>query len=69
MEACGPNYVSGCTLVPRGPLLHLLVPSRSSQGLLLLERNLQNFVAFGLRLVLIFYKVKNKQKIATGTGH
>ena len=27
------------------------------------------FVVTGLRLVLIFYEVKNKQKTATGTGH
>ena len=29
----------------------------------------KSFVAFGLCLVLIFYKTKNRQKTATGTGH
>ena len=28
-----------------------------------------NFVAFGLRLVLISWKIKNRQKIAPGTSH
>ena len=65
-EACGPHYVPGRApgpwraLVPSGPLLRLLVPSRSFQCLLLPEKSPKSFMAFGLRLVLIFYKVENK---------
>ena len=33
------------------------------------EKSAKSFAAFGLRLVLIFCDVKNKQKITTGTGH
>ena len=33
------------------------------------KKSQKSFVAFGLRLVLIFCKVKNKQKTATGTRH
>ena len=33
------------------------------------KKSPKSFAAFGLRLVLIFYEVKNKQKTATGTRH
>ena len=33
------------------------------------KKSPKSFAAFGLRLVLIFCDVKNKQKTATGTGH
>ena len=46
-------------LVLLRPILCLLVQKNSPKS----------FAAFGLRLVLIFYEVKNKQTTATGTGH
>ena len=33
------------------------------------KKSPKSFVAFGLRLIWIFSKTKNKQKTATGTGH
>ena len=33
------------------------------------KKSPKSFVAFGLHLVLIFWKTKNRQKTATGTGH
>ena len=33
------------------------------------KKSAKTFVAFGLRLVLIFCEVKDKQKTATSTGH
>ena len=51
---------------PGGPPLVLLWPNRC---LLVQKNSPKSFAAFGLRLVLIFCEVKNKQKIATGTGH
>ena len=42
-----------------GPVVFLLAHKNSPLS----------FVAFGLRLVLIFCDVKNKQKTTTGTGH
>ena len=69
-EPRGPHETPGRALVPRGPLLHLLVPSQSFQGLLYPEKKSpQSFVAFGLRLVLIFSKTKNRQKTTTSTRH
>ena len=39
-------------------------------GSLMCKKKLsKSFVAFGLRLVLIFWKTKNKQKTTTGTRH
>jgi hypothetical protein len=54
-----------------------LSPPRRSSGLLpkllgsLLSRkkSSKSSVVFGLRLVLISWKTKNRQKTATGTGH
>jgi hypothetical protein len=41
-----------------------------SKLFLLVHKNSpKSFAAFGLCLVLIFCEVKNKQKIATGTGY
>ena len=54
----------------------LCPPSRHPQvqlwpiGFLLVHKKSPwSFVVFGLHVVLIFCEVKNKQKIATGTGH
>jgi hypothetical protein len=63
-------------LPPRARLVALLSP-RLPSGLLpklpgsLMSRkkSSKSFVAFGLRLVLIFWKTKNRQKTATGTRH
>ena len=55
-DARGPHYPPGRA---RGSL-RALVPSGTRFHLL---------VAFGLCLVLIFCKVKNKQKTTTGIGH
>ena len=51
---------------PWGTFLVLLWPNRC---LLVQKKSPKSFAAFGLRLVLIFCEVKNKQKTATGTGH
>ena len=49
---------------PRSPPLVLLWPKL----FFLVQKNSpKSFTAFGLRLVLIFYEVKNKQKTSTGT--
>jgi hypothetical protein len=46
-----------------GPVPKLLVSLMSR------KKSPKSFVAFGLCLVLIFWKTKNRQKTATGTGH
>ena len=51
---------------PRGTPLVLLWPILC---FLAQKNSPKSFAAFGVRLVLIFREVKNKQKIATGTGH
>ena len=51
---------------PQSPPLVLLWPNRC---LLVQKKTPKSFAAFGLRLVLISYEVKNKQKTATGTRH
>ena len=51
---------------PRGTPQVLLWPVL---GVLVHKNSPKSFAAFGLRLVLIFCDVKNKQKIATGTRH
>ena len=51
---------------PQHTFLALFWPT----GCLLVQKKYpKSFVAIGLRLVLIFCEVKNKQKTATGTGH
>ena len=46
-----------------------IAPTRTSEVSFGPEKISKNFAAFGLRLVLIFCEVKNKQKTATGTWH
>ena len=53
-----------------------VVPPRGTPGASLAhlvsfgpKKSTKSFAAFGLRLILISCDVKNKQKIATGTGH
>ena len=53
---CSPQ---ASTLVLHWPIRCLLVQKKSPKS----------FAAFGLRLVLIFYEVKNKLKTPTDTGH
>jgi hypothetical protein len=52
--------------LPRGPSGLL---SKLPGCLVVQEKSSKSFVPFGLRLVLIFCKDKNKEKTATGTGH
>jgi len=47
---------------PPGAALAHLVPSGP-------KKSAKSFVVFGLRLILISYEVKSKQKTATVTGH
>ena len=51
---------------PRGTPQVLLWPIGS---LSVHKKSTKSFVVFGLRLILIFCDVKNKQKTATGTRH
>jgi hypothetical protein len=45
-------------------------PSTKLRGSLLVpKKSSKSFAAFGLHLIWIFWKTKNKQKTATGTGH
>src|SRR3990170_3139827 len=62
----GPPGAPRGGVLPPGPPLVLLLPNRC---LLVQKKSPKSFAAFGLRLVLIFCEVKNKQKRATGTGH
>ena len=62
-------------LGPPGTPWWVVLPSEPPSGTSLAqqvssspEKSLKSFAAFGLRLVLIFYEVKNKQKTATGTA-
>src|SRR3989337_1933798 len=55
----GPQARPGGLCSPRSPPLVLLWPNRC---LLVQKKSPKSFVAFGLRLVLIFCEVKNKQK-------
>ena len=54
----------GCAHLGASPLV--LWPTGC---LLVQKRSPKSFAAFGLRLILIFREVKNKEKTATGTGH
>ena len=61
---------------PPGTPRWVALPSEPASGTSLAHRvssgpkkSPKSFTAFGLRLVLIFCEVKNKQKTATGTGH
>ena len=72
MMLVGPTTHQGArglwhALVPSGP--HRLAPmcSFGSVGVFCLKKSPKSFVAFGLCLVLISCKVKNKKKIATTT--
>jgi hypothetical protein len=58
--------VPWCFVVPTGLLPGAFLAPKVSSGP---KKSPKSFDAFGLRLVLIFCEVKNKQKIATGTGH
>ena len=65
----GVPRASGAPWCLVGPMGLLWCTSGLPGSLLGRKNSPKNFAAFGLRLVLIFYEVKNKQKIATGTGH
>ena len=54
----------GCALLGAPP-----GAARPTGGLLVHKKSTKSFGVFGLRLKLISCDVKNKQKIATGTGH
>ena len=65
-RACPPKARPGGSWPPpgsSGPVPKLLV------FILANKKSPKSFVAFGLRLVLIFCKTKTGQKTATGTGH
>src|SRR5215216_3641414 len=62
----GPQARPGGLCTPRGSPLALLWPTGC---LLVQKKSLKSFAVFGLRLVLIFCDVKNKQKTITGTWH
>ena len=62
----GPPGMPWWVVLPLEPPLVLLLPNRC---VLVHKNSPKSFAVFGLRLVLIFYEVKNKQKTATGTGH
>jgi hypothetical protein len=52
--------------------LHLLssgLPPKLLVSLLVQKKLSKKLILFGLRLVWIFCKTKNRQKITTGTGH
>ena len=74
-EPRGPHEPPGRALTPwaRSGASWATAPSSRPlpklPGSLMSKKLPKSFVAFGLRLVLIFYKTKNKQKIATGTRH
>ena len=52
--------------LPSEPLSGTSLAQQVSSGP---EKSPKRFAAFGHHLVLIFYEVKNKRKIAIGTGH
>ena len=56
----------GCLVAQYGPYGAPLAPPGCLLGR---KSSSKSFVAFGLRLVLIFCEVKNKQKITTDAGH
>jgi hypothetical protein len=61
-----PQARPGASWAPAGasgllPKLLVLVVSR--------KKSPKSFMAFGLHLVLIFYKTKDRHKTTTGTGH
>ena len=66
MEACGPHYVPRRALVPSGPLLRLLIPSRSFQGLLSPEEISKTFHGIWTSFGIDILQSKNKQ-LALGT--
>ena len=75
-EPRGPHEPPGCAPPPRARRGASWVTAPSSHPLPKLPGSLmsrkkspKSFVAFGLRLVLIFWKTKNRQKTTTGTGH
>jgi hypothetical protein len=48
----------------------LFCPSHEASGVSFVpKKSSKSFAAFGLHLIWIFWKTKNKQKTATGTGH
>ena len=52
-----------------GALRALLAPSPSSVDVFWSKKNhRKSFISFGLRLVFLFCKLKNKEKTETGTG-
>jgi hypothetical protein len=54
-----------CLVGPRGLPPGASLSPKLSSG----PKKSKSFTVFGLRLIGIFYEVKNKQKTATGTGH
>ena len=62
----GASGVPWCLVGPLGLLLGASLAHWLSSGP---KKSPKIFIAIGLRLVLIFYKVKNKQKTTTGTWH
>ena len=67
--SAGPTTHQGaplCLVVPMGLLLCAFSAHKVSSGP---KNSPKSFTAFGLRLVLIFCEVKNKQKRTTGTRH
>ena len=55
-----------CVVSPSGHPLGVALAQWMSSGP---KKSPKKFALFGLRLILISYDVKNKQKTATGTGH
>ena len=72
-EPRGAHKASGCAYPMGAPyclvvsLLLVWSPSKASRVSFILKKSSKSFVAFGLHLVLIAWKTKNKQKITTNT--
>ena len=64
--APGPPGAPWCLVLSSMPLSGTSLAHWMSSGP---KKSPKSFAVFGLRLVLFFCEVKNKQKIATGTGH
>ena len=62
----GPPGAPRWVVLPSNLHLGTSLAHRMSSGP---KKSPKSFAAFGLRLVLIFCEVKNKQKTATGTWH
>ena len=64
--ALGPAGAPWCIVPPAG---HPIGATKAHAFLLAHKKSSWNFMAFGLRLILISCDVKNKEKTATDTGH